>query len=94
VLAKALVILVVSLLMMCCSIPTKRVVVTDDFHAAAECYYLSPQEKAKLEKRALKGDLRAAKRLAAYHEGYSGDEKEHRRWSAVVARIKGNNGSR
>jgi hypothetical protein len=60
----------------------------EQYHAAAEYYYLTPAQRRYFEKRALAGDITAAKRLVEYHDGFTGNSVEYRRWIAVVARLE------
>lgn len=71
-----------------CATPTETVRVTDDYRAAAESYYLSPRERAVCEKKALQGDILAAKQLVTYHLGVTGDEKQYHHWLRVVERLQ------
>lgn len=60
----------------------------EQYRAAAESFNLTVAEQRRLEKRALRGDITAAKRLVDYHDGLTGDEQQYRRWMAVVARLE------
>lgn len=77
-----------------CATPTERVQVSDDYRAAAESFYVSPRERGELERKALSGDIFAAKKLVTYHLGVTGDEKQYRRWLAVAERLQKEDGAK
>jgi hypothetical protein len=60
----------------------------EQYRAFAESFSLTATELRDLEKRALAGDIVAAKRMVEYHSGFTGNGKECRRWLAIVARLE------
>jgi hypothetical protein len=60
----------------------------EQYRAAAQYYNLTVAQQRHFEKRALGGDMMAAKRLVEYHDGFTGDDRQCRRWLAVVARLE------
>jgi hypothetical protein len=71
-----------------CRTPTEKVVVTKEYRSFAESYYLSASQRVADEKRALQGDIVAAKRLVMYHMVVTADEKQYHHWRAVVAHLQ------
>src|SRR5438105_9241479 len=61
--------------------------VTGDY-VGPNVYDLTPEQRAACERRALAGDIIAAKQLVDYHDAITGDSKEFDRWMRVVARLQ------
>lgn len=56
--------------------------------ALNQIYSLSAKQRLMYEKRASRGDIEAAQALLKYHQMVTGNEKQYRRWSRVVARLQ------